>query len=182
MIIHFIFLFAFLNREVESAKWVKENIEQSLVSRNCLHPVHLDLFNDIFLYMNDPTTRQELEAIALGELGAQLRTGRPYCQCLVLTTKIMRDYLDLKINRLLHKSATKNDFMANGWLATITYFDSPGRRERCERIIRGIPENDTKADLSVFSETVRCFSRNRKLTTMRLMVAQFREEEEEATV
>jgi hypothetical protein len=164
---------------VRSLKWHAENIEQSIKSRDCLHEIYLKQVDDLFYYLNDIETRQELEAILFDRFAHQLRLGIPFCQILVTTVRMVRDILEHKINRMLHKQATKNDFMANGWLATIAYFDSPGRMERCQRELRNISSiDDPKINLSIFSETVRCFNSNRKLTTMRTMVARFKHEED----
>lgn len=164
--------------ELSSKKWVKENIEQTLHSRNCLHPVHAHLFNDLFLYLNDYNTRLELEAIGLDKISVQLRTGLPFCRVLVATTKILRDYLDHKINRMLHKGSSRDNFMANGWLATIANFDIPNRGTKCDMEVAKISVNDTKADTGVFSEVIRCLIANRKRAAMKHIVSKFKEEED----
>lgn len=163
--------------ELSSAKWMKENIEQTLRSRDCLHPVHAHLFNDLFLYLNDYTTRQELEAIGLNKITVQLRTGIPFCKVLVSTTKILRDYLDHRINRMLHKGSSRDNFMSNGWLATIANFDIPTRGLKCEMESAKIV-NDTKANTGVFSEVIRCLVANRKMATMSYIVKEYKDEEE----
>ncbi len=169
----------FFQCDVQSLKWHAENIGQYIKSRDCLHEIYLKQVDDLFYYMNDIDTRQELEAIIFDRFSHQLKLGIPFCQILVTAVRMVRDILEHKINRMLHKQATKEDFMANGWLATIAYFDSPGRMERCYRELKNSSSiDDPKIDLSIYSETVRCFTMHRKLATMRTMVARFKHEEE----
>ncbi len=164
--------------EIAGAKWMKESIEQTLYARDCLHPVHAHLFNDLFLYLRDHITRRELEAIGLDKITVQLRTGIPFCRVLVSVTKILRDHLDHKINRLLHKGSNREDFMSNGWLATIAYFDIPSRETKCEKDVAKISVNDTKASTGVFSEVIRCLMKNRKKAVMQHIVREYKDEED----
>jgi len=133
-----------------------------LTMRSCLHPSYDSIYNDLFLYVKDSNERKELDSVALSYMISHLNTGKSFCQTLALTQRYLHSYIEQEMNRMLQINRTRQDFMANGWLATQIYLGHPYRLKECHTMDSMIEGNHTKKLGNVDSETLRCMNKIRK--------------------